>query len=209
MLGDDSLHLLSQHGILSQLWAGNTVGRQEKKKKRETHTCQHTINAHWDVHTSVCKPLQRLSHWTTIPQIYWHNKMQYRNRSEGGGVYVTDSAHALGAPQLAVHMGRMWEDSAESVILPLKSRTNSVPGRKRESFPVTLQVFFHELISNPRNAGIDEPPKWHIRRNVGKEKVFKKSLRKKGTQCSVLTSYNAASIEVVWRVGSHKTLPVL
>lgn len=46
----------------------------------------------------------------------------------------------------------MWENSAECVILAHKSRTNSVSGRKKDSFPVTLQVFFHELSSSARTS---------------------------------------------------------
>lgn len=90
--------------------------------------------------------------------------------------------------------------SAESVILPHKSRTNSVPGRKKASFPVTLQVFFHELIPNPRTPTLMSLQcdtfggMWEKKK---KKKGGKKSQCEKGTLCSVLPSYNAASMEVL------------
>lgn len=49
-------------------------------------------------------------------------------------------------------MGEKWEKSAESAILALKSRTNNVSGRKKDFFPVTLQVFFHELSSSAQTS---------------------------------------------------------
>lgn len=76
--------------------------------------------------------------------------MQYRNMAEGVALMSQTLRNTAGARQLAAGTGRMSGTSAESVILAHKSRTNSVPGRKKASFPVTLQVFFHELIPNPR-----------------------------------------------------------
>lgn len=46
----------------------------------------------------------------------------------------------------------MSENRAQSVILAHESQTNNVSGRKKDSFPVTLQVFFHELSSSARTS---------------------------------------------------------
>lgn len=46
----------------------------------------------------------------------------------------------------------MLENRAQSVILAHESQTNNVSGRKKDSFPVTLQVFFHELSSSARTS---------------------------------------------------------
>lgn len=116
-----------------------------------------------------------------------------------GVALMSQTLHTTaGARQLAAGTGRMSGPSAESVILPHKSRTNSVPGRKKASFPVTLQVFFHELIPNPRTPTLMSLQcdtfggMWGKRR-----RRKKKSQCEKGTLCSVLPSYKAASMEVL------------
>lgn len=118
-----------------------------------------------------------------------------------GVALMSQTLHSTaGARQLAAGTGRMSGTSAESVILPHKSRTNSVPGRKKASFPVTLQVFFHELIPNPRTPTLMSLQcdtfggMWEKKK---KKKGGKKSQCEKGTLCSVLPSYNAASMELL------------
>lgn len=79
------------------------------------------------------------------------------------------------------------------MILAHESGTNSVPGRKKASFPVTLRVFFRELISNPRTSTLMSLQSgggmWEKKKEEGGRK--KTSQRKKGALQSVLTSYNA------------------
>lgn len=84
----------------------------------------------------------------------------------------------------------MSETSAESVMLAHKSRTNNVSGRKKDSFPVTLQVFFHELSLSTRTLTL-----MSLQRDTFGGMLEKK--KKKKSQCkrehwSVLTSYSAA-----------------
>lgn len=118
--------------------------------------------------------------------------------AEGVALMSQTPHNTAGARQLAAGAGRMSGTSAESVILPHNSRTNSVPGGKKASFPVTLQVFFHELIPNPRTPILMSLQcdtfggMWEK-----KKKKEKKSQCEKGTLCSVLPSYNAASAEVL------------
>lgn len=65
---------------------------------------------------------------------------------------VAFMSQTLGRHRFAAGMGEMSENSAESVILVHKSRTNNVSGRKKDSFPVTLQVCFHELSPSTRTS---------------------------------------------------------
>lgn len=84
------------------------------------------------------------------------------------------------------------ETSAESAILALESGANNVSGREEDSFPVTLQVFFHELSSERTDVDADEPPTGHIWRNVGEEKEEEEESQCKRERGRVLPSHSAA-----------------
>lgn len=147
-------------------------------------------------HTLKC-PYKRLEITTLVISLNHNttNSLAQQNagkkHSRRGGVYVTDSAHTLGGHRFAAGMGRMSETSAESVILAHRSRRNNVSGKKKDSFPVTLQVFFHELSSSTQTSTL-----MSLQRDTFGG-MLEKTKKKKKSQCkrerwSVLTSYSAA-----------------
>lgn len=76
-----------------------------------------------------------------------------------GVVFASQTLHTLGAAMGSLPgWGEMSETSAESAILALESGANNVSGREEDSFPVTLQVFFHELSLERTDVDADEPP---------------------------------------------------
>ena len=77
VLSDNSLHLLPQHGILSQLWAEETVGRWRINKHTQQHRLtQSDINRQASVTHRIIH-LTKPQHTTPLTQ----QKKGYRNNS--------------------------------------------------------------------------------------------------------------------------------